>query len=182
MESTVRVENWIYDHDRGNTVRYTLGVKGAAPIACFGINPSTAAPGALDNTLKSVARIAERHGSDGWLMFNVYPQRATNPDDMHTMRDEELHKHNVAHIVRTMEEYNVTGVLAAWGTLIQKRPYLRACLRDIVAATAIRGVPWYHIGPVSKAGHPHHPLYLRNTERLQPFDIMEYIAMLERIS
>ena len=49
---------------------------------CIGINPSTAVPDRLDNTLKSAQRIALFNGYDSFIMFNVYAQRATDPDDM----------------------------------------------------------------------------------------------------
>ncbi|MFR6424354.1 MAG: DUF1643 domain-containing protein, partial [Oscillospiraceae bacterium] len=59
-----------------NTV--TSSARGAKnPLICIGINPSTAQPGDLDNTLKSVERIALGNGYDSFTMFNVYPQRAT---------------------------------------------------------------------------------------------------------
>ena len=38
------------------------GDPGENPLICIGINPSTAAPGDLDNTLKSVERIAAGTG------------------------------------------------------------------------------------------------------------------------
>ena len=59
------------------------------PLICVGINPSTAAPDALDNTLKSVERVAHFNGYDSFLMFNVYAQRATNPDDMELTYNQE---------------------------------------------------------------------------------------------
>lgn len=52
---------------------------GENPLVCFGINPSTAVPNALDPTLKRVRRFAAENGYDSWTMLNVYPQIATNP-------------------------------------------------------------------------------------------------------
>ena len=73
---------WLYVPDFYSEYRYILGTKGENPLICIGINPSTAAPDDLDNTLKSVERIALNNGFDSFIMFNVYAQRATNPDDM----------------------------------------------------------------------------------------------------
>ena len=64
--------------------RYILGTRGENPLICIGINPSTAQPGDLDNTLKSVERIALGNGYDSFTMFNVYPPRATDPNAMDT--------------------------------------------------------------------------------------------------
>ena len=75
--------NWIYENDQNNSIRYILGTKGVNPLLCFGINPSTAKPDELDNTLKSVERLANYNSFDSWIMMNIYPQRATKPDEMH---------------------------------------------------------------------------------------------------
>ena len=73
---------WIYVPDFYTEYRYILGTRGENPLICIGINPSTAAPDALDNTLKSVSRIAQANRYDSFIMFNVYAQRATDPDQM----------------------------------------------------------------------------------------------------
>lgn len=73
---------WLYVPCEYSEYRYILGTRGQKPLICIGINPSTAAPDNLDNTLKSVQRIASCNGFDSFIMFNLYPQRATNPDDM----------------------------------------------------------------------------------------------------
>ena len=76
------VNRWLYVPNRYSEYRYILGTRGRKPLICVGINPSTAAPDALDPTLQSVERIALSNGYDSFLMFNVYAQRATSPDDM----------------------------------------------------------------------------------------------------
>ena len=76
------VKDWLYVPNRYDEYRYILGTRGKRPVICVGINPSTAAPNALDPTLKSAQRIALANGYDSFLMFNVYAQRATRPDDM----------------------------------------------------------------------------------------------------
>ena len=73
---------WYYEPHTYQNYRYVLGRVGKHPLVCIGINPSTAQPGALDPTLKSVERLAAANGFDSWIMFNVYPQRATDPNDM----------------------------------------------------------------------------------------------------
>ena len=44
---------WLYVPDHYSEYRYLLGTKGQRPLVCIGINPSTAVPDRLDNTLKS---------------------------------------------------------------------------------------------------------------------------------
>ena len=84
------VDKWLFVPNTYTEYRYILGTRGENPLICIGINPSTARPGALDPTLKSVERIALRNGFDSFIMFNVYAQRATSPDDMEWTLNAEL--------------------------------------------------------------------------------------------
>ena len=165
---------WIYENDSIQGNRYILGTKGVKPLLCFGINPSTAKPGELDNTLQSVARLALNNGFDSWIMMNVYPQRATNPNDMHKRMQDEIHTQNLKHIENILSQ-NDTTIWAAWGTLIEKRTYLADCLFDIHALSSKYHCKWVSIGKVTKKGHPHHPLYVRKIEKAKSFDIETYI-------
>ena len=65
------VTKWLYAPNFYSEYRYILGTRGKKPLICIGINPSTAKPGDLDNTLKSVERIALGNGFDSFIMFNV---------------------------------------------------------------------------------------------------------------
>ena len=89
------VSRWLYVPNHYSEYRYILGTRGRKPLICMGINPSTAAPDALDPTLQSVERIALSNGYDSFLMFNVYAQRATNPDDMEPACNPALHRENM---------------------------------------------------------------------------------------
>ena len=51
------INEWLYAPNFYSEYRYILGTRGKKPLICIGINPSTAEPGNLDNTLKSVERI-----------------------------------------------------------------------------------------------------------------------------
>ena len=76
------VSQWLFVPNQYTEYRYILGTRGQKPLICIGINPSTARPGDLDPTLKSVERVAKANGFDSFIMFNVYAQRATSPDDL----------------------------------------------------------------------------------------------------
>lgn len=89
------VTRWLYVPKVYGEYRYVLGTRGKHPLICMGINPSTAIPDRLDNTLKSVERIALANGFDSFLMFNVYAQRATDPDAMELRCNERLHRENL---------------------------------------------------------------------------------------
>lgn len=116
------IARWLYVPPAYDEYRYVLGTRGTRPLVCVGINPSTAAPDRLDPTLKSAQRIALANGYDSFLMYNVYAQRATRPDDMEKTPNEWLMDQN-----RQAFDYLLSlgarggeppAVWAAWGSLI----------------------------------------------------------------
>lgn len=174
-------KRWLYVPDFYTEYRYILGTKGSFPLICIGINPSTAVPDDLDNTLKSVSRIAAHNGYDSWLMFNVYAERATDPDDMDTSCNERLHRENMRafeYILSHVEKPHKPAVWAAWGTIIEKRAYLKDCVLDMVRIGQKYNAEWLCAGKCSVKGHPHHPLYLRKDEAVRPFNIDAYLETL----
>lgn len=172
------IEKWLYAPNFYSEYRYLLGTRGKNPLICIGINPSTAKPDALDNTLKSVERIALGNGYDSFLMFNVYAQRATSPDDMEKVYNPALHRENLEAFRYILSISDHPAVWAAWGAIIEKRKYLPDCVRDLVAAGEEFSASWYCAGAITKKGHPHHPLYLRKDEKLKPFDVKAYLETL----
>ena len=174
-------ERWLYVPDFYTEYRYILGTRGADPLICIGINPSTAEPDNLDPTLKSVRRIADGNGYDSFIMFNVYAQRATRPGDMDKERNEALHAENMAAFRYVLEHVGADhrpAVWAAWGTIIEKRPYLPLCVREMAAIGEEYGARWLCAGKCSNKGHPHHPLYLRKDEPVRDFDLTAYLDTL----
>ena len=167
---------WLYAPTTFLPYRYALGKRCERPLICVGINPSTADPTRLDPTLQSVERIATGNGFDGFVMMNVYPQRATVPTDLDRDCNRRLHEENLAAFRHVFSLCAGTPtVWAGWGTLIEKRPYLLECLRDVIALGWEYGARWVTAGPRSKAGHPHHPLYLRADSPLEDFDVEAYL-------
>ena len=174
-------EKWLYVPNAYTEYRYILGTRGKNPLICIGINPSTAKPDDLDNTLKSVERTAKFNGYDSFIMFNVYAQRATNPKDMDCAFNEQLHNENMnafRYVLSSYGDGNKPAVWAAWGTIIEKRPYLIDCVREMIKIGNEYDAGWYTVGKRSVKGHPHHPLYLKNNSPVEEFDIESYIATL----
>ena len=172
------IQKWLYAPNFYSEYRYLLGTRGKNPLICIGINPSTAKPDALDNTLKSVERIALGNGYDSLLMFNADAQRATTPDDMEKVYNPALHRAHLAAFRYILSISERPAVWAAWGSIIEKRAYLPDCVRDLVSAGEEFGASWYCAGAITKKGHPHHPLYLRKDEKLKPFDVNSYLDKL----
>lgn len=169
-------KKWLYIPDFYSEYRYILGTRGNKPLITIGINPSTAEPDNLDNTLKSVERIAHVNGFDSFIMFNVYAQRATDPDMMDRELNEDLHRENMLAFRWVLEHSGEKPtVWAAWGTIVEKRKYLKKCLEDMVSIGSEYCSQWVMAGKPSKKGHPHHPLYLKKDALIEPFDMKVYM-------
>lgn len=170
------VSKWMFVPNIYTEYRYILGTIGRRPLICIGINPSTARPDALDPTLKSVERVAKHNGYDSFIMFNVYAQRATSPDDMEPLLNEELHRENMKAFAYILSLSESPTVWAAWGTIIEKRAYLWDCLQEMIEIGRRYQARWITCGKRSAAGHPHHPLYLRADSPAEEFDAAQYVA------
>ncbi|HVI39311.1 MAG TPA: DUF1643 domain-containing protein [Anaerovoracaceae bacterium] len=156
-------QNWIYRASDDEKNRYILGIAGERPLICFGINPSTAEPGNTDPTIRSVTRIAKHNGYDSWIMMNIYPQRATDPDNIDINIDLELLNKNLFYISEILELYKPDELWAAWGNLINKRDFLMKCLERISNVAKQNNCNWITFGEINKSGHPRHPLYLKTS-------------------
>ncbi len=171
------ITEWLYVPNHYGEYRYILGTRGERPLICVGVNPSTAAPGDLDNTLKSVERVALHNDYDSFIMFNVYAQRATRPEDMERACNAALHAENMRAFdyALSLDREGAPAVWAAWGSVIEKRDYLPRCVRDMIEVGERRNARWFSAGKRTRAGHPHHPLYLRKDSPLEPFDVGVYL-------
>ncbi|MDR0324728.1 MAG: DUF1643 domain-containing protein [Oscillospiraceae bacterium] len=171
-------DTWEYRGD-DSSVRFVLGqVSGKNPLVCFGINPSKARPDLPDSTLIRVEKYAHINGFDGWVMLNIYPQRATNPNDLHKAIDTDIHSNNLVQIANILQQGNLR-LWAAWGANINRHSYLMKCLREIAKISAVNSCKWVSLGK-TKEGHPLHPLYRYEGFRLYEtplanFDMDKYL-------
>ena len=166
------LENFIKEKKKGevlylgdDTERFILGESGANPIICFGINPSTANDIKYDPTILKIRKIASENNCDSWVMLNLYPQRATNPNDMHEKADNDLKIKNYEVIRSVFNIYPNALTLASWGNAIEKRKYLKDCLKEILAIAPDR--KWVCRGKLTVKGNPRHQLYVPDNTKLQ---------------
>lgn len=168
------MNNWIYEHNLDNSARYLLGERGKNNLICVGINPSTATPEKLDNTVTRVKRIADKNGYDGWVMLNIYPQRDTFPNNIHIEKEKEIISANCAAIQNLLADGVYNEIWAAWGTEIHRRPYLISCLKEVKNCFN-ENFKWLHYGELTKKGHPKHPSRMPYSEEFNEFYIHDYI-------
>ncbi len=189
MAKAVKNGIWVYEYDRRypytkyeiTEVRYVLGeiFNTSVPKAliCIGINPSTAVPEDLDQTLARVCKYAKEHDKEygAWYMLNVYPQRSTDPDGMDTdsNKREDIHKRNLEEIQALIDSLKGgADVWCAWGAniIMPNRTYLKNYMHAILKLFSDAGIALKSCPP-TKEGHPSHPLdsTIKGDEReLQP--------------
>ena len=165
---------WLYERNEDNSARFVLGQifnPNGKTLLCFGVNPSTACPECIDNTIKKIINISKHNGYENWIMLNVYPQRATNPDDMHIERNELLVQTNLLHIRQISQKYSNCDVLLAYGNLITKRKYLKPCLAEILSLLNGEWGRSIKVIKLTKDGNPVHPLYQSKTSILIDYKV-----------
>ena len=148
--------------------RFALEKKGENPLVVFGFNPSTATDEKPDNTMRSVVKIADSHGYDGFVMLNLYPGRSTSPDALPLEGDITLHRKNLAVIETMLERYPHADVLLAYGNLVFKRGYTQVYAKDIAALLQARSRRVLCIKKL-KIGMPKHPLYSNSAAPLSEY-------------
>lgn len=160
---------WIYSTNQNNTARFTLGETGTKIIGCIGVNPSTAEPEKLDRTIQSVKRIATTNGFDGWLMLNLYPQRATDPADLHKRANGALYERNQVEIREAVTKYNIDTLWFAYGDLVLCRSYLSRSLIDVKQNLDSMNISYVKTGQLTLKNNPRHPLYQKTASKFTRF-------------
>ena len=173
MTKAMKYENLRMTGDN-DKVRYVLRKDGDRPLVVVGLNPSTANEAKADATMTRVMGIAERNGFDSFIMLNLYPQRTTDPAGLDRELNDSLHQENLRQIKEALKDVSEPTVLLAFGNNIGLRPYLKTCLRDIVAAISDKCPRYVQAGTPTKWGNPRPPLYAGYPE-LTDFDIDGYL-------
>lgn len=209
MAKRVTKDNWVYEYESVpkyrvqydyelTDVRYILGemfnMEIKKTLICIGINPSTAMPDNLDQTLIRVQKYAKESGEYGaWYMLNVYPQRATNPKDMHEdmTYDKDVHAQNLKSIAALLDTLSDVDVWCAWGSVIDdsKRKFLSDLLygnndQDITGLISLFDANHtiFKAYGVTKKGYPSHPVVMPKDAMLKDINsIPELQSLNEKI-
>ncbi len=168
-----------YITNENNSVRYVLGKYTNRPLIVFGINPSIASAEKNDNTISIIEHVAEMRQCDGYLMFNIYPLRATKIDNnFHNVCDSSICDFNLQCIRERI--YEGAEIVAAWGTHICDRDYFISMLEQINDIIKEKKAKWICLSK-TKYGHPHHPTRLAYDKMtFEMFDMDEYIQNMKR--
>lgn len=141
--------------DKDN-VRYALVQKGERTLYVVGLNPSTADDKKADLTMTKIMGFAEKNGYDGFVMFNLYPQRSTYPKRLQEEKDETLYTKNLDTIKKYLSEEVNPTVLLCYGNNVRIRHYLKESVVDLVNICKHYEAKIVCIG-ATKSGNPKHP-------------------------
>jgi len=170
----------IYLTSSDNNARYSLGHITQNNLIIIGVNPSKATDTDPDLTVSKIKQFAKMNNSDGWIVFNLYPQRATSPTDIDKELNIEYHQQNLNRIESIFSKMNHKPIIwAAWGNLISTRPYFKKCLTDIHNLIKRYEPTWVHFDKLTAGGHPKHPSRLPYNVDKFNFDIENYITHLK---
>jgi len=106
------------------------------PLVAVPMNPSYAEEDTLDKTIDRIIETSFAHGYPGWIMLNLYPERATSSGDLSPF-DPALSAANCAAIERVIAAYGVSEVLGAWGN---PNATIKLAKADVLAALTWLGV------------------------------------------
>jgi hypothetical protein len=168
----------LYVAGRGDRCRYVLGQSGSEPLFVVALNPSTATREKSDTTVAKVEHIARRAGCDGFVLFNLYPLRATHLRDLPQRADSYVYRRNLAEFRTRLACAEHATVWAAWGEHVRARSYLVAAVRAIVGIARRRRAHWVHFGPLTRSGHPRHPSRASYRWSFAPLDADAYLGQL----
>ncbi|MEF2920657.1 MAG: DUF1643 domain-containing protein [Acutalibacteraceae bacterium] len=152
--------------------RFLLGKRGENPLVAICMNPSAAKDTSSDLTVNRIITISQKLRKDGWIVFNLYPERATDANKMDPFK-QELSDRNVKEIKKFLVENNIKEVWGAWGDdkklnqLIKGKQQLLTMIADI-------GVKVFYFGTLTRKGNPRHPL-----QRYEKWDLSkkEYLNL-----
>ena len=137
------------------------------------LNPSTADAAVDDPTIRRCTGYACREGYGGIFVANVYPFRATDPDELRDAREagRDLGLPAAEQIDALRRVAVLPQVVCGWGAAKWAREDAYRTVKYLwdYGASA-RGVPSLYTLKLNADGSPQHPLYLRKDAPLMPLD------------
>lgn len=135
------------------------------PVACVFImlNPSTADAAKDDPTIRRCISFAKREGCNLLEVVNLFAWRATDPGELPSVGDP-VGPDNDFYLRQPYDD-KPKVVVAAWGACPFAKDRAEYVLWKLLA-----GIDVMCLG-TTKAGHPRHPLYVKNDQPLIPYGV-----------
>lgn len=149
---------WNPDPEK-QTHRFALGSIARAsvsdpPLIAICMNPSYADHTQADKTVNRLIQASRDNGRPGWVMLNLYPERATDASKL-SEYDPGLSASNCAAIEHVLGQFGATEVLGAWGGL--KYQTLRRAKADVLDTLDRLGISLFTFDGLTAGSEPRHP-------------------------
>jgi len=128
------------------------------------LNPSTADGKDDDPTIRRCMSFAKRENCSSIEVVNLFALRATDPKELSKVDFHTAHGGNQTTDYTFDAIRRADIVVAGWGAnkeVLKGWEYLLGSIEDFAPGTEI-----FHLGPLTKEGHPRHPLYLPKSSPL----------------
>jgi hypothetical protein len=126
------------------------------------LNPSIADATHDDPTIRRCMGLAKAAGAEGLRVVNLYALRSTDPDAL-ANADDPIGPMNDEYILAAARDSE--RMVAAWGA----HP-VAAGRADVVYDMLRKADVVLACWGITKDGHPRHPLHVRNSAQLQPWE------------
>lgn len=135
----------------GNVQRSSIS---SPPLIAICMNPSHATRFQADRTVKRLIKASIDNRASGWLMLNLYPERATDASNL-SQFDPGLSAANCEVIGAVLRRFGAGEVLGAWGGL--KNRTLRRARADVLETLERLDVKLFTFDGLTGGGEPRHP-------------------------
>lgn len=127
-------------------------------VQFIGLNPSTADEKINDPTIRRCINFSKRWGYSEFCMTNIFPFRATKPEEMMKhIEPAEMRIENAQWVERIAESAGL--IICAWG---KDGDHLKRGQKFIEHLRDVKKLKLHHLG-LNADGSPKHPLYLKST-------------------
>ncbi len=143
--------------------RFALGKSGKNPLVVICMNPSAANESSSDMTINRVISVSQKLKMDGWVVFNVYPERATNARDIGRFNSD-LSNRNTEIICDFLKKNRISEVWGAWGNDNNIEALVKG-KRALLSKLHENNIKIFYFGTLTKDNNPRHPI-----QRIEKWD------------
>ena len=133
---------------------------GLSEVAWICLNPSTADAETDDPTVRKIVGFSERWGYGGFVLFNLFALRATDPRELLRHPDPVGPNNQIQEIAERVKAVGPDPPILAWGRLDMK--FVDRAMEMACALGESRCLGY------TSEGHPRHPLMLAYKTELVP--------------
>lgn len=134
------------------------------------LNPSKADADIDDPTVLKLCAFGRRWGYDGYILTNLWPLRATDPDDLFTFHGDIVEQGTRELIIKCFRDMNVSEVVCCWGTHAKRAWRDKILTRGDEVKRALRNAGFkLSCFGLNQDGTPKHPVRLGFETQRRPY-------------